>query len=199
MDDLRVIVVTGLPGTGKTTLARELSARYRIPLVAKDVIKEPLLDVLGARDAAESRRLSDASFSVLFALARELGTAVTGLVLEGNFRPGEHESPLRLLFPAGLGDGRVPPLAQVLCTAPERERLARLAARRTNPTRHPGHRDSDQASSPPAALSGSFLELPGERFVHDGAPGRAVLGALDRWWTPRTISRKNPSPVEPRR
>ena len=59
----RVIVVTGLPGAGKSTLAHELARRYRVPLLGKDFIKEPLLDVLGAVDAAHSRKLSDASFA----------------------------------------------------------------------------------------------------------------------------------------
>ena len=48
----RLLLVTGLPATGKTTLARLLARRFTAPLLAKDVIKEPLLDVLGAADAA---------------------------------------------------------------------------------------------------------------------------------------------------
>src|SRR5215831_11909617 len=91
----RVIVVTGLPGVGKSTLARELAGRYRMPMLAKDFIKEPLLDVLGAQDAAASRRLSDASFAALFRLAAEWVRGGHGFILEGNFRPGEHEGPLR--------------------------------------------------------------------------------------------------------
>ncbi|MGH8284210.1 MAG: AAA family ATPase [Steroidobacteraceae bacterium] len=57
-----LIIVTGLPASGKTTLARGLAARHRVPLLAKDLVKEPLLDALGAEDALASRRLSDASF-----------------------------------------------------------------------------------------------------------------------------------------
>src|SRR5690349_7421308 len=91
MRESRVILITGLPATGKTTLARTVAARYGLPLVAKDLIKEPLLDVLGASDAAQSRRLSDASFAILFAIARELHAAGVDMLLEGNFRPGEHE------------------------------------------------------------------------------------------------------------
>src|SRR5450755_1224972 len=66
------LLITGLPGTGKSTLGRRLALRYRVPLLSKDLIKEPLLNVLDAQSAAHSRLLSDASFAALFAVAREL-------------------------------------------------------------------------------------------------------------------------------
>jgi predicted kinase len=45
---LPVILVNGLPGAGKTTLARVLSRRLGLPLFSKDTIKEAHADVLGA-------------------------------------------------------------------------------------------------------------------------------------------------------
>src|SRR5512141_519715 len=125
----RVIVITGLPCAGKSTLAHELARRYRLPLLAKDFIKEPLLDVLGSVDAAHSRRLSDASFATLFRLATEWAGGGHDFILEGNFRPGEHEAPLHNVFTSAHG-------VQVLCRVPEAERLARLADREQNPARH---------------------------------------------------------------
>jgi predicted kinase len=89
-----LILITGLPGTGKSTLARSLARHLGVPLICKDTIKEPLLDLLGATDRSESRRLSDASFAVMFALARDCLRAGTDVILEGNFRPGEHEAAL---------------------------------------------------------------------------------------------------------
>jgi predicted kinase len=158
-----LILITGLPGTGKSTLARILARRLDLPLICKDTIKEPLLDVIGATDRAHSRRLSDASFAVMFALAREcLGSGVD-LILEGNFRLGEHEAALQSLIAAPARTAvRSVAIAQVLCHANEHVRLARLKARATDPARHAGHRDADLAidHSPPAR----FLALPGDRF-----------------------------------
>jgi uncharacterized protein len=171
---MRVLLITGLPGTGKTTLARRLALRYRIPVIAKDLIKEPLLDVLGSGSAEHSRKFSDASFSVLFAISRELRAAGTDFILEGNFRAGEHEE---MLAAAATGAR----FAQVLCRVNESARLAQLAARK--PQRHPGHGDADPAVIVQRCADG-YLALPGERLAFDfSEPATAGhFDAIERWW-----------------
>lgn len=155
------IIVTGLPASGKTTLARALAARHRVPLLGKDLVKEALLDVLGAGDPAASRRLSDASFRVLAAVASELASSGASLILEGNFRRGEHEA---LLAPLA----RSARLAQVLCAVDEQERRERLRGRAADPHRHRGHRDLEQAEAPSASEEQrGFLDLPGEKLAAD--------------------------------
>ena len=164
-----LLVITGLPATGKTTLARYLAQQLALPLIAKDTIKEPLLDVLGS-DPARGRALSDLAFSVMFALAREQLRTVTGLILEGNFRAGEHEAALRTLLPTDL------PITQVLCRADEALRRARQAGRSSDPTRHPGHMDAQRLDR--AAECDTFLELPGERVLFNGDDRKDDLAAL---------------------
>ena len=166
-----LFLVTGLPATGKTTLARALARALRVPLLAKDCVKEPLLDILGAADRDASRRLSDASFAALFALAREQLAAVGAVVLEGNFRPGEHEPAVgELLAYAAC------PCTQVLCRVPESLRQARLMARGAQSARHPGHRDAAWVAAAGAGGDG-FLEIEGPRFIHDGAMVEPVHGS----------------------
>src|ERR1700688_5029763 len=149
---MRLLLISGLPGSGKSTLAQLLAQRYQVLLLSKDGIKEPLLELLGAGDAAHSRRLSDASFAVLFAVARAARTAQLDVILEGNFRPGVHE----VMLAAGPGLH----IAQVLCRIDEPARRARLARRQQDGARHAGHGDADPQVQ--AQLSSdAFLALPG--------------------------------------
>jgi predicted kinase len=172
---LRLLIVTGLPATGKTTLATALASRYQLPLLAKDRIKESLLSAAAAADATQSRRLSDLSFARLFTEYRQLALAGSDVILEGNFRSGRHES--------ALGAQAAARIAQVLCRVDETERRRRIAARAHDPARHRGHGDALAARD---ASNDSFLELPGERLLFDGGDahgaGEALLLQLDRWW-----------------
>lgn len=191
------MLISGLPGTGKSTLAGMLARRYTLPLICKDTIKEPLFDIIGAADRAASRRLSDASFAAMFALARDCLRAGTDLILEGNFRPREHERAVIAAVtasapstaPATIGS-QVANIAQILCRASEPVRIARLKARATDLSRHPGHRDDSFVQDPTPAPS-DFLALPGLRLVLDGdglSPADIhdrrvleLLDALDQW------------------
>jgi predicted kinase len=81
----RVVLVSGAPGSGKTTLAVPLAAELGFALLSKDRIKETLHDAFGAPvpDLAWSNRLGAAAMELLWALAAD----APAVVLEANFRP----------------------------------------------------------------------------------------------------------------
>ena len=67
------VLVAGWPGSGKSTLAAALAAELGLPLLAKDEIKEALMDGLGRpQTVAESRRLGTAAVLAMLRAAPDL-------------------------------------------------------------------------------------------------------------------------------
>jgi predicted kinase len=65
-----LVIVSGPPCSGKTTLARWLAKELALPLIAKDNIKELLFDHLGWSDRAWSKKLGRATYPLIYYLSR---------------------------------------------------------------------------------------------------------------------------------
>lgn len=72
----RFVVVSGLPGSGKTTLARRLGTALDLPVIDKDEILERLFEARGARDPETRRALSRESDEVFRAEAMASAGAI---------------------------------------------------------------------------------------------------------------------------
>ena len=152
-----LVVITGMPSSGKTTVAEGLSRRVRLPLIAKDDIKESLYETLGTGDVAWSGRLGAAAYDLMFALARAALGSGASLILEANFFREQRTS-----FEQ-LPEHR---LVQIHCSAPLEVLVERYARRE----RHPGHHDAEKIAELPGRFaSGAHapLELEGELIALD--------------------------------
>jgi len=151
-EDVRVtvpllLVVTGMPSSGKTTVAEGLAGRLGLPLIAKDEIKESLYESLGADDVTASGRLGTAAYALIFRLARTLLASGVSLIVEANFFHDQEPD-----F-ASLPEHR---LVQIHCDAP----LAVLVERYGNRSRHAGHHDAEKIKELPARFeSGAHSPL----------------------------------------
>jgi predicted kinase len=131
-----LIIVSGAPGSGKTTLARRLGAELGLPVLGKDDLKEILYDTLGSADLDESSRLGQASMLLLFGVTSRLLDAGVGVVIEANFYRGVSETDLSRLTDRARA-------ILVHCEGDPEIIISRYHARAAMGERHPGHHDLD--------------------------------------------------------
>jgi predicted kinase len=124
-----LVLVSGAPASGKSTLARPLARMLGFALLSKDIIKETLHESLNmTADLDQSRRLGAAAMELLWALALSCPHAV----LEANFRPHNRYELDRL---AALAR----PTVEVHCTCPPSVAYQRFRARAEAPEHHHAH------------------------------------------------------------
>lgn len=179
-----LVIITGLPSTGKTTLGRKLSADLGIPYLYKDGIKERLFDTLGWQDRDWSRRLGQATYELMFYFLETMLQSGAALIIESNFKTELHSERLRSLLERYNYQA-----VQILCWTKGEQLIERFKLRLDANQRHPGHVDHlAWAELQPVLLQGrqAPLELPCPLIEVDTTDFSqvdytAILAALQPW------------------
>jgi predicted kinase len=165
MPEALLVLISGPPGAGKTTLGVKIARELGFPFINKDGIKELLFDTLGVQDREWSRQLGIASTALLFHVIERQLAAGQSLVAESAFQT-EFDAP-RLKRLQERCRFRT---LEVYCTAEIEVLLERFARRAHSPERHPGHGDHTQSHA-------DELRANLERDVYAplSAPGAALI------------------------
>ena len=137
-----LILITGAPCTGKTTIAQHLAGKFQLPVVHKDDIKERLFDRLGWKtDRQWSKLLSLASFDLLYYFIDAQLNAGQSLIAEANFK-ADFDTP----FILGLQELYPFTTFQIYCYADREILMQRFVERGNSTERHAGHIDQAMAA-----------------------------------------------------
>ena len=180
------VIVTGLPATGKTSIARRIARVHSLPLLTKDEVKEILFERLGWGEREWSRRLGRASSAILLQFLRAHVAAGLPCIIESNFPPEAAPELLALL--------REQPFRpfQVVCRTRGDELYRRFRARTGR--RHPGHGDEQlleelkpqllAARYEPLAIGGVLWELDTTDWQNLDLPSLhgAIKAAMGQPW-----------------
>ncbi|MGQ7885038.1 AAA family ATPase [Paenibacillus sp. WC2504] len=162
-----VIIINGLPGTGKTTLAKRLEQDLRIPLFSRDGIYETLYDALDCQNNGCPPLMAPASFTMLYAIASTLLSAGQSMMIEGFFGRPELRSAEFLKLQRASGFEPI----QILCRTEGKVLLERFLTRMGAKERHAAHADLEwieqeenkarilRGDLTPLTLGGTMIEI----------------------------------------
>lgn len=156
----KLIIVCGLPGSGKTTLAEKLSEKSKIVCLHKDSIKESLYDVLGLETLEDSRDIGKKSIELLYKLAEEQLSRGLDLMIEAPFRFEEDYA----IFENWKEKFDLD-LYSVICFVDNKERKNRFESRPRHNAHHHDERNPDWEN---------------EYFDYENIPGKQIRIKTDR-------------------
>ncbi len=127
----RLVMVNGVPASGKSAVAARLSAATGWPVYGLDTVKDPFLAEIGAVERPFNRVLGRASYRAIFALIGAAPPGTTAIVDAWfGFQP-------RALLEALLAEAGIDAVLEIWCHAPPDLVAARYGARAGE--RLPGH------------------------------------------------------------
>ncbi len=159
-----LIITTGRPAAGKSTLAKWLSKELGISVVSKDNIREVLFDGLGWKDRKWAQMLGRTSVDLMFYFAEMQLQAGCSLILDNAFDPSL-SAPRFQALKTRYGVETI----QIVCDSDQETLFNRFRERARTGNRHPGHGDDNvldelranlaKEQSPIMEIGGSILEV----------------------------------------
>lgn len=125
-------VISGPPGSGKSSVGAKLAPALGVPLISKDEIKEALFETVGWADRERSKELGAVSWELMFAALPSL-LAAGGVAVDANVSAPGHDR-VRVLSSD---------VVEFRCTAPDDVIIKRFRRRWESGNRHRGHADNE--------------------------------------------------------
>lgn len=169
-----MIIVAGMPATGKSTIARQLQKHFGFPILEKDSIKEALFDTIGFEGYSAKRLLDVASNEILLRQIQVMIHSQTSLIVDNNFDETAAEKLSQLLI-----ENPVNAVTVFLEGDPE-VLFERYSLRDSTGKRHPGH--AMQTNYPPHAGESQAFSM-----TRDGFDERFINRKMDKliWGGPQ--------------
>ena len=155
-----IIIVTGSPAAGKSTLAKWLSQELKLPLVSKDTIREELFDRLGWKDRKWAQELGKASVDMMFYFAKASLQVGHSIIMDNSFCPPISNPRFQALKEQNNAES-----IQIVCDADPETLFKRFKSRADSGNRHPEHGDQvvlQELYVSLADTSSSVLDIGGE-------------------------------------
>jgi predicted kinase len=133
-----IIIITGRPAAGKSTLAKWLSQELKLPVASKDSIREELFDRLGWKDRKWAQELGKASVDMMFYFAKAELEVGHSIIMDNSFYPPVSNPRFQALKEQYHAES-----IQIVCNSDRETLFQRFKSRADSGNRHPGHGDHD--------------------------------------------------------
>ncbi len=153
----QVIIICGLPGSGKTTLAQALSKELNIACLHKDVLKESLYTLLDMKTFEDSVKSGQLSMALLLELAERMVANNIDIMLEAPFLFEEDYK----IFQKWIDEHKAT-ITTIICSISDEERIKRFMTR----PRHEAHHDLERGQ-------GKYFKE--HEVVYEKLPGKKII------------------------